>query len=148
MVTSTTDIPFASDWTVIGLVDANGDGQMDVHYNQTGTSIYYTHYFSGAIWIGGAYAGALGVASATLPSGNPGTVLVRSSISYTVTSSVENLTLVGSAGIDGPGNELDNVLTGNAGANVLTGGAGSGTLTGGGASDTLRSRRATAGTTP
>ncbi len=49
---------------------------------------------------------------------------VRSSISYILDSYVENLTLTGSANINGTGNELNNVLTGNSGINVLAGAAG------------------------
>jgi Ca2+-binding RTX toxin-like protein len=49
---------------------------------------------------------------------------VRASISYTLGSNVENLTLTGSAAIDGTGNAQDNELSGNAGNNTLAGGAG------------------------
>jgi trimeric autotransporter adhesin len=52
---------------------------------------------------------------------------VQSWIAYALGANVENLTLAGSAAIDGTGNELDNMLTGNSGANVLTGGAGNDT---------------------
>ncbi len=55
---------------------------------------------------------------------NEGTDTVQSAITYTLGNNVENLTLTGTAAINGTGNALDNVLTGNSGANVLTGGAG------------------------
>ena len=53
----------------------------------------------------------------------------------TLGSNVENLTLTGSAAINGTGNALDNVLTGNSGVNTLTGGAGNDTMTGGSGND-------------
>jgi len=53
---------------------------------------------------------------------------VRSSISYALGTFEENLLLLDSGGaIDGTGNELDNVISGNASSNVLTGGAGNDT---------------------
>jgi len=69
---------------------------------------------------------------------NPGegTDLIQSSVSYTLSANVENLTLTGTAAINGTGNELDNVLTGNSGANVLDGGAGADAMAGGAGSDT------------
>jgi len=66
-----------------------------------------------------------------------GTDEVRSSITYTLGSNVENLTLTGSSAINGTGNALDNVITGNSGANTLNGGAGNDTLYGAGGIDTL-----------
>lgn len=45
----------------------------------------------------------------------------------TLGANLENLTLTGSAPIDGTGNDLDNVLTGNSAVNVLTGGRGNDT---------------------
>ncbi|MEW6350716.1 MAG: calcium-binding protein, partial [Thermodesulfobacteriota bacterium] len=56
---------------------------------------------------------------------------VESSINYTLTEHVENLTLTGDAAINGTGNALDNVFIGNSSANVLDGGIGSDTMRGG-----------------
>ncbi|WP_051412926.1 proprotein convertase P-domain-containing protein [Methylophilus sp. 5] len=65
-----------------------------------------------------------------------GTDMVQSSVTFTLGANVENLTLTGTAAINGTGNALDNVITGNSGANVLTGGAGVDTLIGGDGNDT------------
>ncbi|MDC3034723.1 M10 family metallopeptidase C-terminal domain-containing protein, partial [Prochlorococcus sp. AH-716-P05] len=65
-----------------------------------------------------------------------GTDLIQSSVTYTVSNNVENLTLTGSSNIDATGNSLDNSLTGNSGNNTLDGGAGNDTLIGGTGDDT------------
>jgi len=65
-----------------------------------------------------------------------GTDTVKATIDYTLGANVERLTLMGSADINGGGNELANVLTGNGGANRLDGGLGADSLTGGAGGDT------------
>lgn len=71
-------------------------------------------------------------------SSGAGTDSVLSSVSYTLPSNVENLTLAVDAGnINGTGNTVANVLTGNDGSNTLNGGAGADILTGSGGTDTL-----------
>lgn len=68
---------------------------------------------------------------------NEGVDLVQSSITYTLTNNVENLTLTGSAALNGTGNALANVIIGNSGVNTLSGGTGADTLVGNGGNDTL-----------
>ena len=66
-----------------------------------------------------------------------GTDLVQSSVTFTLTADVENLTLTGTSAISGTGNALDNAVAGNSAVNTLTGGSGNDTLDGGAAADTL-----------
>ena len=66
-----------------------------------------------------------------------GTDLVKSSLSYTLGTALENLQLLGTAGHDGFGNGLANALTGNAGNNTLNGKSGADTLDGGLGNDSL-----------
>ncbi len=67
---------------------------------------------------------------------NGGDDSVLASASYTLSDNVENLTLTGTANIDGSGNALDNVIVGNSGNNVLDGGAGADIMAGGAGDDT------------
>ncbi len=62
--------------------------------------------------------------------------LIKTSVSYTLSYSVEDGLLLGNAAINLTGNNLENVLTGNDGNNVLDGGAGIDTMIGGAGNDT------------
>lgn len=62
---------------------------------------------------------------------------VLSTVSFTLGARVENLTLLGSEGISGTGNDLANLIIGNDGDNGLYGGAGKDILFGGAGRDYL-----------
>jgi Ca2+-binding RTX toxin-like protein len=68
-----------------------------------------------------------------------GTDQVFSSVSFNLAAAgnMENLTLTGSAAINGAGNAFDNIILGNDAANVLTGNDGNDTLDGGAGVDTM-----------
>lgn len=66
-----------------------------------------------------------------------GSDLVNASVTYTLSSEVEALTLTGSSTINGTGNASANVIVGNSGNNALSGLAENDTLEGGGGTDTL-----------
>ncbi|MCJ2034860.1 beta strand repeat-containing protein [Methylobacterium sp. J-068] len=69
---------------------------------------------------------------------NEGIDTVISTVTFTLKSNVENLTLVGTDNINGTGNELDNVIAGNDGNNIINANAGNDTLLGGAGDDSLR----------
>jgi VCBS repeat-containing protein len=66
-----------------------------------------------------------------------GTDTVESTVTYTLVANVENLTLTGAAAINGVGNALNNLMTGNSGVNTLTGGLGNDTYVVNNSTDTV-----------
>ena len=76
------------------------------------------------------------IADTVTENANEGTDLVQASISYALSANVENLTLTGTAAINGTGNAVNNTINGNSGSNVLDGGVGADTLVGGAGNDT------------
>ncbi|WP_338846098.1 calcium-binding protein [Massilia sp. W12] len=66
---------------------------------------------------------------------NAGTDLVKASVSFTLASNVENLSLTGTAAVNATGNASNNVLLGNSAANTLNGNAGADSMSGGAGDD-------------
>ena len=68
-----------------------------------------------------------------------GTDTIQSSVTFSLTTltNIENLTLTGTAAINGTGNTANNVITGNTANNTLTGGSGNDILNGGAGIDSL-----------
>ena len=67
---------------------------------------------------------------------------MKTNFTYTLGAAFENLTLLGSANLNGIGNPVNNLIVGNSGNNVLDGGLGSDSLIGGGEWTRSRLRRA------
>jgi Ca2+-binding RTX toxin-like protein len=77
-------------------------------------------------------------ADAVTEQADEGTDVVEASVTIAaLAANVENLVLTGTGNIDGRGNALGNVITGNSGTNKLEGGDGNDTLEGGAGADTL-----------
>jgi len=77
-----------------------------------------------------------GADTITEPAGG-GTDHVHASVTLTLGTNLENLTLTGTAAINGTGNTLANVLVGNSAANTLSGGHGNDTIHGSGGRDII-----------
>jgi Ca2+-binding RTX toxin-like protein len=110
-----------------GINILDGGAGADTLIGGTGNDIYYID--DAADIVNEVTGGATG-----------GTDIVMSSVTTTLTTNVENLTLIGAATIDATGNTSANIITGNSANNTLTGGAGTDTfvlLNTGGGLDTI-----------
>lgn len=67
---------------------------------------------------------------------NEGTDWVATTVSYELPDNIEKMSLVGTAAINGRGNDLDNIIYGNSNNNIFDGKAGTNTLVGYGGDDT------------
>lgn len=118
--------------TVYGLAGADtidGGGGADLMYGGAGNDIYFVDSYTDD--------GNSGNDDQAIELAGEGTDLVNASVSFRLGAEVENLTLTGTAAINGFGNALANQLTGNSAANLLDGGLGADRISGGGGDDTL-----------
>ncbi|MEN3165545.1 calcium-binding protein [Tistrella mobilis] len=107
----------------------DGKGGADVMLGMGGNDIYIVDNVRDRVYE---------TTSTTSGTNAGGTDEVRASVSWTLGSFVEKLTLTGTAAINGTGNGLGNTLTGNGAANTLDGGAGNDFLYGLGGNDVLK----------
>jgi Ca2+-binding RTX toxin-like protein len=87
----------------------------------TGTDLFVVNNASDVVTVGSTH----------------GNDTIQSSVSYTASANVANLTLIGNAPVSGTGNALANVLTAGGGTDTLTAGSGLATLVGGAGNDTF-----------
>ena len=105
----------------VGHDTLNGGAGSDAMLGGTGNDTYVVDVASDAI----------------TENANEGTDTVQSTLTWTLGTNLENLTLTGTTAINGTGNTAANTLTGNSGANTLTGAGGNDTYRGGWGIDTL-----------
>jgi VCBS repeat-containing protein len=97
----------------------NGEAGADAMFGGAGNDVYFVD--------GG---------DAVIENVNEGTDTVFSTTHYALSANVENLVLLGTADLQGYGNDLANALYGNTGNNILNGGTGADVMFGGLGNDT------------
>src|SRR5262249_31752780 len=121
--------------TLMGTADLNGfgNGLNNTITGNTGNNILDGGAGNDQL-VGGAGNDIYRVDSASdtiFENANAGTDTVQSSLTYALAANLENLTLTGTADLNGFGNSVNNTITGNSGNNILDGGAGNDQLVGG-----------------
>ncbi|MBF0214492.1 MAG: hypothetical protein HQM00_13190 [Magnetococcales bacterium] len=119
----------ASGTQIAGNNDGGGDRNPRIVYTPTASGNYFLA--AGALQSSGSRGGF------TLSIEESGMMLVESAVTRTLGPRDHDLTLTGSASIDGTGNALANFITGNTGSNTLRGEAGDDTLYGNSGNDLL-----------
>jgi Ca2+-binding RTX toxin-like protein len=115
-------------------ITGTGNSSANVVTGNTGNDVLVAGS-GAATLIGNSTAGAdtfvVNSTADSVTESNSGTAaLVKSSISYTLGTHLENLTLTGSGNLSGAGNSVTDVITGNTGNDVLSAGTGAATLIG------------------
>ena len=105
-------------------------------FSSDGSKIVFASFYNDGGHPSGTFQAIIvaNVADASPDSGGVDTV--QASVSYALKDNIENLTLTGTANLNGTGNDLDNVIIGNSGNNRLDGWTGADTLIGGAGDDT------------
>jgi len=124
-----------------GTAAFNGNGNGDANQITGGNGSDTLNGGAGADWLAGGLGNDIytvdDLGDVVVENLGAGTDTVNSSVSYTLSDNVENLTLTGSAALTGTGNALTNAIIGNAANNVLYGWDGNDGLNGGAGADTL-----------
>ena len=133
---------YVQNLTLTGTANINGTGNdlNDVITGNSGDNVLDDGGLGGADTLIGGTGNDTYIVnnSSDVVIGNPnGIGTIDSSVTYTLPANIQNLTLTGTANINGTGNNSDNVITANGGDDVLTGGPGNDTLIGGTGNDTF-----------
>lgn len=121
MVKSTIDYTLGADLehpTLTGAAAINGTGNT---LNNTLVGNLAANVLAGGL---GNDTYVVGDGDTVIEQVNEGTDTVQSAVTWMLDDNIKNLTLLGSAAINGTGNALNNTLTGNSSANLFAGGAG------------------------
>ncbi|TXI44779.1 calcium-binding protein [Methylophilus sp.] len=140
-LSTATTLTLDGEWADIENIDASATGKTKL--NLTGNSLnnILTGNAAANILTGGngndTYV-VNNIDDTIIEEENEGIDLIQTSITYSLAlaDNVENLELIGTAAINGTGNDEANIITGNAGNNILDGKGGIDTLRGGKGNDT------------